>query len=404
MEIGTSERTDPMLGIERERQIRTRENLVRLLTSVWSRRRSIAAITGIVAVGAVVISLVLPKWYTSTARVLLPESGGAGALGAMIAEVAPTAITQLLGTGGGDYIRYRAILSSRSTMEAVISEFDLITVYDVADSDAPTEDAIEMLQSNVDFPIDDEFQYLSVSVLDRDPTRAAAMANFFVGELNRRNSELLAQNATAYRAYLSATLDDSQAQLDSARVSLQGFQEKNGIVDLPTQAESFLESMASLRTDVLRSEIEYEVLQRQYGEGNPQTEAAGSAYRAANSMYTRAFGGGERLLPIAQDSLPAVSRAYSELLQDVLIQTEIVRFVRPLYEQARFDEQREKIAVQILDAAQPPARKSKPRRKLLVILATLSGFLLSLLWAIGTDYYRRDVKPMMVRLDEATKR
>jgi len=49
------------------------------------------------------------------------------------------------------------------------------------------------------------------------------------------------------------------------------------------------------------------------------------------------------------------------------------------YELARVDEAREGAVIQVLDAAQPPERKSKPKKALIAIIATLaSGFALLL--------------------------
>jgi capsule polysaccharide export protein KpsE/RkpR len=49
------------------------------------------------------------------------------------------------------------------------------------------------------------------------------------------------------------------------------------------------------------------------------------------------------------------------------------------YEIARVDESREGAVIQVLDAAQPPERKSKPKKALVAIIATLaSGFALML--------------------------
>lgn len=49
------------------------------------------------------------------------------------------------------------------------------------------------------------------------------------------------------------------------------------------------------------------------------------------------------------------------------------------YELARVDESREGAVIQVLDAAQPPEHKSKPKKALIAIIATLaSGFALLL--------------------------
>ena len=46
---------------------------IELISVLWSSRKLIAIVTGIATVGAVIVSLLLPKYYKSTAT-LLPET------------------------------------------------------------------------------------------------------------------------------------------------------------------------------------------------------------------------------------------------------------------------------------------------------------------------------------------
>ena len=59
-------------------------------------------------------------------------------------------------------------MDSRSVKQSVIEEFDLIEVYDLADSDAPMEYAIEELEGNIEFVVDNEYNYLAVQVYDKE--------------------------------------------------------------------------------------------------------------------------------------------------------------------------------------------------------------------------------------------
>ena len=83
------------------------------------------------------------------------------------------------------------------------------------------------------------------------------------------------------------------------------------------------------------------------------------------------------LLPVAFDDLPAVANEYATLYRDVMMQGSILEVTRPLLEQARFDEERERTAVQVLDEAVVPEKKAKPRRAFIVITATLSAALIA---------------------------
>jgi uncharacterized protein involved in exopolysaccharide biosynthesis len=388
------------MELERERRKRAETTLWHALGTLYSQRRLIAGVTVTVAVLSVIISLLLPVWFQATTRLLLPEGSGGSGLSAVLDEFSPAAAA-LLGSGGGDTNRYFSILSSRRVMDRVVETFELETEYETTDGDTPRSSAIEMLRDNVTFVIDDEFEFLAIEVFDRDPQRAAKMANFFVAELNRVNSELLSQNAANYRRFMSTSLQDTEASMDSALARMQRFQEEHGVIDLPTQTQTFLESIAGLRAQVLQAEIRADVLERQFGPNNAQVRAARDAVDVAEAQYRAALEGSERLLPIPQSDVPELARQYAKLKQEILIQGEILKFVRPLYEQARFDEQREKMAVQVLDPAVAPEKKAKPKRSIIVILATASGFLLALIYVLLADAFRRHHRQLLNRLQTA---
>ncbi|MCB0719192.1 MAG: lipopolysaccharide biosynthesis protein [Bacteroidetes bacterium] len=365
--------------------------VTRLIAVLFARRRLIVGASLVAAIGSVIVSLFLPKYYLATARLLLPEQGSGNSLTNLLGDLAPTAATILgRGSGGGDFDRYRAILLSRTTNEKVVQHFGLIDVYELKDAKAPMTSALETLASNVEFAIDLETGYLGIEVLDRSPERAAEMANFYVNELNERNAELLAQSAREYRLFMSGMLSDTEARLDSARTALASFQERTGLVDLPTQVSAFYEGVASLRTEVLKAQIEFEATRQQLGPDSPQTRRFGAVFSAAQRRYEMALSGSEAVLPVALDSVAQVAKTYTELSQEVLVQTELFKFVRPLYEQAMFDEQRTRTAVQVLDRAAVPELKAKPKRSLFVISVTLSIFALACLYSVVLYWYQRN--------------
>lgn len=70
------------------------------------------------------------------------------------------------------------------------------------------------------------------------------------------------------------------------------------------------------------------------------------------------------------------------------MQTRILEVLAPLYEQARFEEERRVEAVQVVDPAVPPVRKAKPRRSLIVLGITLAAFALSVLFVLAHGWWQ----------------
>ncbi|MEM8599600.1 MAG: Wzz/FepE/Etk N-terminal domain-containing protein [Bacteroidota bacterium] len=368
---------------------------------LWGHRRFLVAAVVLAAVSSVVVSLLLPKWYEGSTRVLLPSSPLGGGLTSLIGDLSPIA-SSLIGGGSGDYSRYLAILTSDRVVSNTIEEFDLIRVYENEGKTYANYLTAREFGQRVDFVVDLEYEFLSVNVLDRSPERAAAMANFLVAQLNEINSELETEDAARYRSFIENRYDEAVAEMDSLRNSMQEFQEETGMIELPTMAEAFLESFAAQRAEAIRSEIEYEALRQQYGADNPQVVAAQEIVAASRRKEAALLGGADRIMPVAMDDLPAAANEYARIYQDLLIQAKILEVTRPLYEQARFQEERSKVAVQVLDQAYPPERKAKPKRALVVIAMTFSVFLLAVCFLLVRDWVRRHGDHIQRRIQAAS--
>lgn len=374
MENTQSEKVEPVSG------------LWRAFAAVLHWRRFIVFSTMVMAVLSVVIALVLPKWYLGTTRLLLPEGSGSSLASALMGDLS-SAARSLLG-GGGDYVRYLAILTSRTVSIDVVDEYDLVRVYDLEDSETPLDDAIEELSDNVDFTIDDEFDFLTIEVLDRDPQRAADMANFFVARLNAINSALSSQAATGLLDYVEVRYAQAEDDLAALLDSLQSYQARYGIFDIEAQTSAYFEQVASLRRSVLEVEIQYEALKQQLGPQNQRVVGLQQIVRAANRKYQAALDGKEKVLPVASKAMPQAARDYAELMLERTIQERIMEFLAPMLEQARFEERREVQAVQVVDTAIPPLKKARPLRTLIVIGVTFSAFVLSIVFALLMEWWR----------------
>jgi len=67
-------------------------------------------------------------------------------------------------------------------------------------------------------------------------------------------------------------------------------------------------------------------------------------------------------------------------IQDIRYYDSYIQILMDQYEQARLDESKEPMVLQVVDVATVPELKSKPKRALIVIISTLAGLFLSILW------------------------
>ena len=359
-----------------------------MASRLWTRRYLIVLVTGIAGIASIIISLLLPKWYMAESRLLLPTRSGSGLLASSILGSIPAAASSLLGGVAGDYVRYLSILDSRTVKENVVRRFDLQEVYDVMDSAAPIYYAVLTLSDNIEFVVDEEYNHLLVRVYDQDPMRAAAMVNYMVDELNRINSELASQKAGQFRQYVENRYTEAEAELDSVAAALESLQERSGILDPTGQAQVFAEGLTAWRLNVWQAEIQHESLLELYGPGHSMVRSARRALDVANQDYQSMLAGKERLMPIAQDSIPNIARQFVELELEATILGTLLTATRPVLEEARLEEQRRTEAVEVVDSAVPPPEKARPKRSAIVVASTFSTFLLVVFYVLLSGWWR----------------
>ncbi len=360
-----------------------------MAAAVWRRRWWIAAFTVVAAGAAVAFALWLPNYYTSEARVMLPESGGSS-MSSLIESVAPGASGLLGGGGGGDYTRYLAILTSRTVAERAVQRFGLVDVYETADKPAPLEAAITRFHKNTSFEVSLEYNHMSIGVRDRSPRLATAMANFLVDELNTENTRLSSESARERRVFVEQRLGEAEAALDSVRAEIQVFQERSGITEPEVQGQALMTAVTAASGAVAQADVYYQSQVALYGDSgeNPDVAAARAALAAARGQLSQLTTGGSALLPVPLSELPRAGRQYARLQQEQLIQAQIIEFVRPMYEQAMFSERQTTSAVQVIDHAVVPVKKSDPKRSVIVLGITLSVLVLSVALVAGLALLR----------------
>ncbi len=368
--------------------------------TLYRWRWVIIGITTLAAALSVWYALSLDNQFRAETRVLLPEKSDS--FGGLLDSVVPGASAILGGGGGGGgYTRYLAILTSRSTLEQIVDEFDLVRVYETGEDANPRDKAVAELVERATFDVSLELDYLAVSVLDEDPDRSARMANAFVDVLNQRHIAFSSGSAGEDREFLGQRLEEAQLALDSSLNAMQAFQERNGVIEIESQAAAFMESVGEASGQIAEAEVRYDALRSQYGDENPDVQTARAALESARRSLGSLTGGGEAVMPVPMNQLPAVGRQYAAIFQELETQKQIVTALRPMYEQAVLSERRDADAVQVLDTAIAPSKKSEPRRSILVISMTAAAGILACLLVLAVSWWRQRRSGFVQRLRAA---
>lgn len=89
---------------------------------------------------------------------------------------------------------------------------------------------------------------------------------------------------------------------------------------------------------------------------------------------------------LSAGSVPGLGLQYTRLMRDLKTQEAIFEQLTKQFEVAKLTEAKDSSTLQVLDDAVVPVKKSKPKRSLIVILSTVSAFLVSVFAAFVMEY------------------
>lgn len=355
--------------------------LLEFIRIILEWRKFIVRFVLFVTIVTVMIVLLLPKWYKSTASVFPAEKADIlGSLDGGVSSLVKSFGGGKLGLGKGDAERYIAILKSERMLTSVIAKFDLIKVYEI--TSYPREKTLKELISNIEIEIQDEGN-LDVSVYDTDPKRAAAMANFFVEQLNKINTEINVQNAKANREFVEQRYQKNLDDIKIAEEEFRAFQIINGVIAVPQQIEASIKSGAELMGQLALKEIEQGVLISTMSSESPQVKIIDveilELKKKLDDMRNGSDGDSSTMkIFLLLNRTPQLATDYLRLFRNLEIQNKILQFITPVYEQAKVEEKRNTPSVVILDYASVSERKSRPKVSLFALLSFVVSLLISL--------------------------
>lgn len=332
-----------------------------------------------VAVLTAIYTLILPNIFTASARILPPQPAQSLA-SSLLSQIGP--LTGLTGRDLG--VRnpndlYVSMLKSRTVAVNLIHRFSLQQLYE-----RKTEtDTIESLKQVTRIASSKE-GIIEIEVDDKDPTRAANMANAYVEELFRLTQNLAVTEASQRRLFFENQLKIAKDELSTAEAKLKDIQETTGLIEPSSQGKAIIESTATLRALIGAKEVEISSMRSFAAAQNPdlvraEQELSSLRQQLAKLQKDKNLGAGDIQVPTA--GIPAASLTYVRALRDVKYYETMFELLAKQFELAKIDEAKTAPAIQFLDRASVPEKKSRPKRTITVLIATLLAASLTVLWA-----------------------
>jgi tyrosine-protein kinase Etk/Wzc len=351
-----------------------------LIRHLFRNVRRIAIMTVLVTVIAVVVSLMLPNEFRSSANLmpantpaigldLLTRSSGLGGLA-----------SNLLRTRSSAFDRFLVLLETHTVKKRVIDQFNLIEVYDTGGNQFPLIDAMKRLEANTNFETFEEGNML-IEVWDEDPTRAKEMTDFYVQLINEYNIELSSTEASKFKEFIGDKYSEVMASVDSLQRRTVEFQREYGVIELNSQAAEYLSAITAVTAQLYEAELKLKLVAENARENNPiylrQLQQVNALKSTLSSMYNNTDPN-DVILNFSQ--LPEISTQYVRLMAEAEIQQEMLKFIIPIYENARMEEAKSIPGLVVVDEPYVAERKDRPKRSLIVIGAFISTFLLMIVY------------------------
>jgi capsule polysaccharide export protein KpsE/RkpR len=230
-----------------------------------------------------------------------------------------------------------------------------------------------------------------LTVTDRDPRRAAAIAQGYVDELDHLVVELSTSSAHRERVFLQERLTAVKRELDQASNEFSQFSSQNSAIDIKEQSRTMLEAAAVLQGQLIAAQSELSGLQQIYTENNVRVRALRARVAELQRQLEKIGGrdsglvtAGEKksLYPSIRE-LPLLGVRYGDLYRRTKIQEVVYETLTQEYELAKVQEAKETPSVKVLDAAAIPERKSFPPRGMIIFLCAFFALAGSVVWVLG---------------------
>jgi tyrosine-protein kinase Etk/Wzc len=341
---------------------------------------------------ALAVGLVFLVKPTFTAKTtILPPQGEQSSGAILMGQFG--ALASMTGLGGSLGLKnpvdlYIGILQSESVVDSMIKRFDLMNFYHAA----RWSDVRAAVRNSSKF-VADKDGMIAISVTDKDPKKAAAMANAYVDELYRVNNHLALGGASQRRLFYEQQLAQEKDKLADAEVALKKTEESTGVISPSGQTENVILRISQLQADITLREIQLDSLRTSSTDQNPDVIRLNSELAGLRAQLRDLENGNSKRTPgdisITTAKVPEAGLEYVRKERDVKYHQLLFDLLARQYEAARMDEARSAPVIQVVDPALVPDRKSGPFRALWALTGCVLGFVLSTGWVLGSHIYHR---------------
>lgn len=344
-------------------------SLLDLLQTIVDNLRLLVLGPLVVGVLALGVSFLVPPTYTAKTQFLPPQQQQSAAA-SMLASLG--SLGGLAGAVGGiknPADQFLAYMKSVTLQDALIDRFKLQERYETKTK----VDTRTALTANIRAASGKD-GLISLEADDKDPKFAADLANAHVEELGKLLGKLAVTEAQQRRLFFEKQLNQAKDRLTQSEIELKATGVSGNV--LKSNPASAVAAVAGLQAQVTAQEVKVGAMRGYLAETAPDFKQALTELANLRAQLVKQ----EKDSPSGKAGTSATSEGdYVTKYREFKYHETLFELFAKQYELAKVDEAREGAVIQVLDAAQPPERKAKPKKALIAVIATLAaGFALLL--------------------------
>lgn len=366
-----------------------------LVLLVKWKRLFLVLMAGVFVFSYLAIYFFVDVEYEATATIMPTEEKQLGGVSALMKNLGNIPLALGGGTKNADMDLYTTILGSRPLLEKVITNFDLLKDYHVNSM----EKAVMVLRKKIKGHVTDENAY-EIVVRANSAQKSADIASYVLDILNKTVIEFEVAKSRNNRIFLEQRYKEMNENLRIAEDSLQYYQEKTGMFEAQEQTKMIITAYSSIEAELITKQIELSILENTLSKESPELERVRMEVKEYGLKLENMKSEGDKNgVILALNSLPQAGKNYVRHYRDVRIYSSILEFLVPLYEQARFDEQKDVPVIQVIENPVAPEKKVFPPRVVFSLLITLGSVIVGFFYVLiqENDNWKKSEKLIYIR-------
>jgi len=324
------------------------------------------------------IYLFIPEEFEAKSVIIPSDNQQLSGLSSLMKNLGNLPIGLKGSSSSAEMDMYTTILNSRSTLEDIIKKFDLMKDY----NPESMEKTVKAFRKSIVTEVTDENSY-AITVRAYTPKKAVDISNYILELINKREIELNIAKSKNNRMFLEERYNEMKDNLRLAEDSLSLYQQETGMFEAKEQTKVIINAYSTIESELTAKQIELSIVEKTFAENSSQVQNLRTEVNEFEHKLKEMKQGdnGESII-LALNTLPLKAKNYLRHYRDVEIYSKILEFLVPMYEQARFEEQKNVPVLQIVDAPVTPEKKAYPPRVLFSFLIAFGGFIISFFYVL----------------------